>query len=367
MNNVKKIAIASAVSAALGGTASVNALTLAEPGGALLVPYALCDTAAGINTMIGIVNAGRVGIKGLAAVDGTTTIVPSADFNTKAPGYAFDDATSTSTGSVHWFFYNHRSSEEASGDFPITKDDFHGFDWCANAIAHDNGPGGALDGQDGYLVFIDNGVLAAPVTVDSNLNLYGDACVLQGNWGACAWDPVLPLRDMADAAATEPSINDEVNYSSGTGFPTVSPINAGIVLGDDATTSPKAHIDVRYFLADLGLGAEAETDMVFWFDQNYDTNNAPSYANLSVDVFDEDEDKDNTSIQLPDELNVIDARDVGWTGAKQTGFIVVNLPESDVAATDDIVGTAVSFSLIWFGPNPNDGVQTVLAHERGLW
>ena len=34
---------------------------------------------------------------------------------------------------------------------------------------------------------------------------------------------------------------------------------------------------------------------------------------------------------------------------------------------DNIVGSTVSLALIWFGPNATDGVQTVIAHNRGLW
>ena len=132
-------------------------------------------------------------------------------------------------------------------------------------------------------------------------------------------------------------------------------------------------MDLRFFLGDLGLGAGAETDLIFWFDNNYDSTADPAnYSNLSTNVYDEDEVTNNTPIHLPNELNVIDARDIGWTVTKQSGFIEVILPESDapdlnLLFTDNIVGSTVSLALIWFGPAADDGVQTVIEHNRGLW
>jgi hypothetical protein len=379
MNTYKKLAVAAAVSAALGGTATVNALTLGEPGGALLVPYAKCDTTMGINTMVGIVNAGQVGIKGMIMTsvgpnNPANTVITGANFNTQMPGMGA--ATSTKTETIHWFFYDERSNKKGSGQIKVTKDDFHGFDWCAEAAKHPN----IMDGDEGYLVFAHDVAYRGPANA-SGLNLFGDACVLQGTWGSCAWLPVVPLRDMGDSAAPNriPTILDEVVYNTPTGAPNVAPMNAGIVLGDDAGNVDPAWVDMRYFLGDLGLGGNAETDMVFWFDRNHDnTAKAPLYTAINVDVFNEDEEWCDSTIPLPDELNVLDARtELGCAETWGGGFAVVRLPEDEGqnqtsgapgdGAGDQAVGTMVGFSLVWFGPSPTDGVQTVLAHERGLF
>ena len=402
MNNLRKLAVATAVSAALGGTATVNALTLAEPGGALLVPYALCDSAAGVNTMVGIVQAGSIGIKGLTSftltngpgVPPTITSLPFTLFDGQWPNAGnvavFPPQDSTFSGNIHWFFFDPRSHELASGTLPYTHDDFVPFDWCSMVTLHDGGFGGPLDGQGGYLVFVDNAVWAAGGAAGSVLNLFGDAAVIQGNWGAAAWDPVIPMRDLNDTAPpsncvvpsipgglTGPGVIDEVCWAGG--VPNVNPVNAGQPLGDEVPNGLafiQSHMDLRFFLGDLGLGADAETDLIFWFDQNYSNtaNPWPLYTNLSVNVYDEDEVTNNTPIDLPDELNIIDARTVGWTITKQSGFIEVILPEADPdflggegGEPDNIVGSTVSMALIWFGPNPSDGVQTVIAHNRGLW
>ena len=54
MKNFKKIGTAVAVTSALGVAGTAHSITLGEPGEALLVPYALCDTANGVNTLVGI-------------------------------------------------------------------------------------------------------------------------------------------------------------------------------------------------------------------------------------------------------------------------------------------------------------------------
>jgi hypothetical protein len=363
MNNLKKLTIATAVSAALGGIASVNAFTLGEPGGAVLVPYALCDTSAGVNTMVGLIHASEVGFKGLVMA-GDEDYIEYADFPTQ---YSASPEDSTWKGNIHWFFFNERSVEEADGIIPVTKDDFVGFDWCHYVHEHDGAFGGPLDGLPGYLVFGDHRNSISLGDEDSELNLFADACVLQGNWGACAWDPALPMRDMEDDEDF-PTITDEVVWNGG---PNVAVINSGIPLGDDLADNPdeKAHFDLRYYVEDLGLGGNAMTDFIVWLDQNYDNtnNDYPEYTNLTVLIFDEDEVPGSTKINLPNELNVINASNVGYTTTKGSGFMLVALEEADLVSDDYYVGSAAAFSLIWFGPNPTDGVQTALAHNRGIW
>ena len=52
--NFKKFGVAAAVAAALGASGAAQAVTLGEPGGALLIPHVIYDSKAQVNTLIGV-------------------------------------------------------------------------------------------------------------------------------------------------------------------------------------------------------------------------------------------------------------------------------------------------------------------------
>lgn len=380
MNKPNKLAIATATAAALGSAGALKALTVAEPGGALLVPYAIYSSTDSLNTLVGITVASQVGHKG--------------------PDWSFDAVTNYSNGEtaitscdskhntagIHWFFYNEDSKHQLSGQLPATCEDFVPFDWGKQVKASKLT---ALDGANGYLVFTDHALVGLNGQGSSGLQLFGDAAVIQGNWSAAAFIPVIPLRDDYDDQVDgiwTPDARDEVVWAGNPVPQWVGAINNGMALGDGTGIPGSVRWDMRYFLSDLGLGPTS-TQLIVWLDNDYDgvPSGEVSYKNLHIDVYDDNEVPNDATISLPKEVNVIDASTLAWTKTKQSGFILVTAPEVQYVfdgcaapvTTEQMVfercgtsavGSAVTFSLLFFGPGAtHDGVQTILGHQRGIF
>jgi hypothetical protein len=352
------------------GSGVAQAVTLGEPGEALLVPGVNYDSAAGVNTMVGITVPSVLGgdpfwFPGGAPYD--TALV------TSAPAGLVANIPAPPAEAIHWFFFDEDSTHQLDNGMPATADDFVPFDWGATVVAS----GAALDGVPGYLVFANTaaraGGLPAPVApLAGGFAMYGDAVIIQGNWASAAYIPVVPMTDTLDATAA-PVFVDNVIWLAG--IPTaVSPLAAGIQLDDDDGVADNCVIDMRYF---LGPALGGGTDLVLWMDRNYGPPAfVPGYSNVAVDVFDTEEDSGSANINLSKELNWIDASTLPWTthvdadGLTDEGFVYIELPElmDDGAVIAGPGGSCVAFSLIYFSGGATAAqVQTALAHERGVF
>jgi len=378
MKNFKKIGTAVAVTSALGVAGTAHSLTLGEPGEALLVPYALCDTVNAVNTLVGIGVPGNLGndptqigvvLGGAAPGFATTRNLP-----VNANGRPTQGGTLNSTAGddIHWYFFDHLSVHQLDNGVPASKNDFVPFDWCA---AIEESGKTVLDGQRGYLVFANE---TARTNGSAGFAMFGDAAVIQGNWQSAAFIPVVAMADGSLTAVS--ACADEVIYAGG--IPSdVNPLCNAIALDNDdgLTAGDSAAFNMRYFL-DAALGGG--TDLVVWTDRNCrgTTSDACDRRNVSIEVFDTEETSGSDVMNLSYELNVIDASTLAWTrhvdntnaygeGLVDSGSVEVVLPE--VADSTTTVGpdtSAVAFSLIYFATagNPQQ-VQTALAQERGVW
>lgn len=318
--NFKKIGVAAAVATALGASGAVQAVTLGEPGVALLVPHALYDSKAQATTMIGVTVGG-------------------------GPATACSDLT------LHWYFFSTRSVHLADGAVPTTCNDFVRIDWRF-VVTNPARPFPSLDGVTGYVV-----VVNAEGSTVSEVPLFGSAYLVQGNWQSEAFIPVLPVTA------------DELTFSGGV-LSSVNPISAGMPLASSSTET--ASFSLRYFL-DPALNGN--TRLVTWFPDN-----SLARVNMPIFVYDADEVAVSNNISLPDELNVVDAASIDGTinnpaghavpdlafgqPAIDSGFIWMDIADGPVTPTSR---AGVAFSLIGIGA-AGDGfqVQTDLAHERGV-
>lgn len=354
VHEFKKIGVAAAVAGALAASGAAQALTLGEPGGALLVPHVLYDSAAQVNTMVGIT---------------TGDFVPSGQYDTvSGEGKGCEGGLKQ----LHWYFFSKKSVHLADGTIKVSCNDFARLDW-GYIITNPNRPFPSLNGVTGYLVISSNDTRTD--NTPSNYTLYGSSYLIQGNWASEAFIPVLPLRDSEDSSI------DEVKYA-GNIPKQVNPVAAGMPLADHANKASR--FSLRYFLGDAGL--EGSTRWVFWFPDNSGDvhgNGKINRAAVPVDIYDADEVAISTTVALPDELNIIDASKVdgtfndptahaiteitGMTPAKNTGFVLFQLADTSNTATGSQYSRAgVAFSLIGIGGANASQVQTDLAHERGI-
>jgi len=429
MANFKKIGVAAAVAATLGATGVAQALTLGEPGDALLISHVYASSDATTNTLIGVIVAPNSAVfqdqppTGVLASFPTLTPQPNAAGNAAANGL---DACSYlsgpgGTGNVltlprlHWYFFDARSNKVADDSVPVSCHDFVRIDWAYLAAQK-----GQL-GKRGYMVITDqrwydsNGLQPVDAEgADANtMIMYGASFMIQGNWQSQAFIPVLPIRNDADAvAATQPTAPDEL-FFGGQNFPAeVNPVAAGMALpADGAAASQTATFSLRYFQDPALSGGTA---FVIWLPDNgasrtVDSNGVFTYGcpagaqgtskpagrcrlNLTLDYYDADENQASTSYRLPDELNIInpvtdlnisathvaanpipDLGDPANGAAIGTGFAVFSLADGISTASlaeQGLVGPrlrgGVAFSLIDINGANGAQVQTELAHERGI-
>jgi hypothetical protein len=339
------------------GSGTAQAVTLGEPGEALLIPGVNYDSVLGVNTLVGIT------IPSVLGVDPLTNLAYATAPGTSGPGGVA--AVVPGGQAIHWFFFDENSVHRLDNGMPATADDFVPFDWGGTVVL-----AGAteLDGVPGYLVFTNTRCSNSAGTLPPTFAMYGDAVIIQGNWASAAYVPVMPMNDRAlPADAVAPLIVDNVVWGGGTVPAAVSPLVAGIQLDNDDGSPDACAIDMRYF-CDPALGGG--TDLVVWMDRNY-----AGFSNVSIDVFDTEEQSGSYNLDLSDELNIIDACLLPWTthvdadGLTNEGFVYIELPEiTDDGAGDGPEGSCVAYSLIYFsGGATAQQVQTALAHERGVF
>lgn len=350
------------------GFGIAQAITLSEPGEALLVPGVNYDSALQVNTFVGITIPAMVGEDPLTGLPYLTA--PS----TSAPGGMPGIIPVPPAFAIHWFFFDENSVHQLDDGIAATLNDFVPLDWGAVVVA----AGGGLDGVPGYLVITNEVARGVGLVVPANRGfaMYGDAAIVQGNWASAAYVPVVPMNDTTVEPAA-PTIADNVIWAGGIVPAAVSPLIAGIQLdNDDGDNLENCVIDMRYFL-DPALGGA--TDLVVWMDRNYGPPAfVPGYAGVAIEVYDTAEWGPSAAMDLNREVNWIDASTIPWTqrpvdadGLTSEGFIYIELPE----LTDGVFGIAagpegscVAFSLLYFAGGGNPGnVQTALAHERGIF
>lgn len=318
--NFKKVGVAAAVAAALGASGAAQAVTLGEPGVALLVPHVLFTSTAQANTMIGVTVGGG-------------------------------PATACSNLTLHWYFFSDRSVHLADGTVRSSCNDFVRIDW-GYVVTNPARPFPSLDGVSGYLVIVD-----AEGTTVSDIPLFGSAYLIQGNWQSEAYIPVLPVAA------------DELTFTGGI-LSDVNPISAGMPLASSSTET--ARFSLRYFLDPALSGS---TRLVTWFPENSTARN-----DMPIFVYDADEVAVSNIISLPNELNVTNAAAIDGTVNNPTGHAIPDLAFGQPAIDSGFIwfdiadGPAtpasragIAFSLIGVGPAGNGvQVQTDLAHERGV-
>ena len=354
--NFKKIGVAAAVATAIGASGAAQAITLGEPGGALLVPHVLFDSKTQVNTMVGV----TVGDS-----------VPPGQFPT-VQGEGSECSNGT-LKQLHWYFFSTKSVHLADGAVNISCNDFSRFDW-GFVITNPSRPFPSLDGVTGYLVLSSNN--ARSDSDFSSFTLYGSAYLIQGDWASEAYIPVLPLRDAAGG------VGDEVTYKGG--IPSdVNPLLAGMPLAYEKGVA--ARFSLRYFVDPTPLNGN--TRFVLWFPDNSGDKHGDgsiSRTAVAIDVYDADEVAVSSTLSLPNELNIVDANSIDGTTNDPTGHAITDLASGQPALDSGFVlfhladtsntktrpeysRAGVAFSLIGLGTSANSvQVQTDLAHERGI-
>jgi len=389
-----KIAVASAVAAALGGSGAAQAVNLGQPGSALLIPHVKADAKNQENTVIGVIVGDNVtgSVNNVQAnQDPPAPWFTYSTFNAPVGdtgGCGAQNAGASGRATLHWYFFDENSVEKRNGTIPVTCNDFVRLDW--NFLT----TGTALQGVAGYMLISDN--RATSGTAPSQLALWGHSYFIRGNWATQAFIPVVPLHDVADSNPT-----DEVTYSGG--FPSnVNPFRAGMALADIGNDTQVAQFSLRYFNDPVLNG---NTKFVIWL-PNTDGNRDA----VGTLVYDADEAAVSTTLDLSKELNVIDSLiddnlkgvtlnnpcvtsafgaphaiidlanpapplPAGCTtisAAQDSGFVLVSLKDGAGASVGEF-GTAtgrrggVAFSLVGIGAAAAGlQLQTEMAHERGL-
>jgi len=403
MANFKKFGVAAAVAAALGASAA-QAITLGEPGDALLIPHVVYDSAKSLNTLIGVIVTPYVGQNGTADISsiGDERGAPASQTpfptiytpRTAGPGCVRlgDVASQNNLPQLHWFFFNARSGKEVDGFVNVSCNDFVRIDWGHLVKSQAS----QLDGKSGYLVITDarTSESAGNPTVPTMI-MHGATFLIQGNWQSQALIPTLPLRDVPDAQA---SLADEVKFN-GSDFPgQVNPIQAGMALASDhVSPAQTASFSLRFFI-DPALsggtkfvvwlpdnGAEKVTDSAGVSTYNCPTGYRHPRCSLAVNYYDADEIKRSATTHLWDELNVLTPEELGISAsltadnpiddladpsagkAVGTGFVVFSIADGYNTPPGDASSRAgVAFSLIDINGANGAQVQTELAHERGV-
>jgi hypothetical protein len=339
-----------------------RAIILGPPGQALLVPYVLCESGAPgeapvFNTMISI-----------------TTNDP--DGQVTGPGGTVHEKNLI----VAWKFFDPSSIMRLSGQFAMSPNDWHPFDWCA---IRENSFG--TDGVKGYIVFTD--ARSTPSQRGSFL-MWGESYLINRDWASMAFIPVLPMTD--DADQSDWTDNGPIPWSY------------GIQMNNQDGDPRDRRLLVLRYLLDPDFSEANE--LVFWFSEvcdgawdpvvrrnqcdrrrvayfTYDTNEqfrASGIVDLRWEL--------NTLHLASDDPQGLDAGNDHWLASmanemledagggdivlKNTGLLFFHIPEGIAAGRNDTEqdrSAAVVFNLLFVSSEDNPyQVQTALAQERGF-
>ena len=357
---------------------AAQAISQAEPGEALLIPYVLYDSSKNINTLTGITipstlgndptqieiggnaNNGEIVIGGTAnSGEGFSTASDLGASNCRLNGAP--DNTSE-TGVISWWFYDEVGSLQHKGTLFTGCDDFVALDW--GSVVNSSGLP-ALNGKLGYLVLANN--VATSGSRQPDFAMYADTVVIRGNWQSAAYIPTLPITDNDGNFGPLQGAN-EIVYTGGE--PTAyAPLTSGMALdNDDGSTSATVRFDMRYFL-DPSLNGS--TELVVWLGQNCrgGADNCDR-RNVPVTTFDTNRASVAGVMNLSKILNVIDPSTLARPNNALSGFVRVQMPELSDNNTTGFKGpdhAGVGLALIRFStPGNSEQVQTILAHERGV-
>ena len=345
---------------------SVQAISQAEPGEAILIPYMLYDSARNINTLTGITIPSTLGtdptqieIAGAVNPDnGFTTAHSERDTDCGLTG-APDNTGET--GVISWWFFDDIGALKHKGTLITGCDDFVAVDW-GSVVANSGIP--SLDGMLGYMVLANN--VATSGANPPLFAMYADTMVIRGNWQSAAYIPTLSLTD--DANNTLLQGNNEIVYTGGEAT-AYAPLTSGMALdNDDGDTSDVALFDLRYFL-DPSLNGS--TELVLWLGDNCRGGaDGCDRRNVPVATFDTNRLSVAGSMNLSKILNVVDPSTLARPNNAVSGFVRVRMSEifdSNAAGFEGPDTAGVAFSLIRFStPGNSEQVQTILAHERGI-
>jgi hypothetical protein len=357
MRKLNQLAAAVAIVAA-GASVPAGAAVLGGAGEALLIPLvvwsggdfndpacdgannifdpAQCDLTLGytpaVDTVIELWVPGSVGyddIPNIYTARNTTPTWGAPHFQAEPGGFIPADTQLTpadpqllasANPTLHWFWFDKYSVSQKSDYFPVTPNDVVQISWTEAANGqHENEPG--------YMVIVNES--ARRVNGEATFSFFGNAWLT----GAIHLDPadnrnnigigfpliggtipVLAMNDGVDGPVTpgntcaQPDALDSVKYRGGTPC-AVSPLIAGF-------RSNRSDGVYDFFAFDLAMSNRLlPTIQVIWVDQNlgdpaaiktaYPGNTALPNATALVDVFDLDELSCDTTLVLPDELNVV--------------------------------------------------------------
>lgn len=297
---MKKLALAVAMTSALGAYGVANATTVSEFSNGFLVPYVTFN--ANSDTAIGV--------------------------------------TSCAAGNVYWTFFDQDSQHVQDDSFPVTKNDQEGIIWS-------NVAGAGLQGELGYMVFVldDRGLSDPPPgshqIPDGGLSqsdtpcLAGSAFQLYHGSNQAAYIPTPPLS-LAD-------------FNNGGGVPALNQLSGTTVTGLEAGAQIGDTIYNRYWI-DNTPGAP-NTSIVLWSAQDLS-------GQHTVFMYDSAQDETSVTIDLGNkELNILDPETIKGRNPNFTdGFITFTVPQNP-SDTKDPGNGVLSFSLLDAGPY---GMQTIV-------
>jgi len=293
----QKIAIASAVSAALAGVSLPSqAIVTGIAGEGLLIPLTIWDDATrnNLNTLIEIEVPASIGWEDAANIYTAPNTTPtnadlSMGFNKDVFTPTVQDGNTKYVNKIHWFVFDRWSDHERNDEVTVTPD------IVVQLNLHDMLPNVGYAGVPFYTVITNEIGYKKAGKENAQFSMFGDAWLVNDN-GFEAEIPVLPLADAADTT-TYPVWGDHIIYQPN-GIPAqVSPLASGNlsnyadgVMGD-------------FTVFDIPLSTnDAITYHVFWLDLNRE-DYKQGWAD--VEVYDTQERSCSDWIPLPHELNII--------------------------------------------------------------
>lgn len=290
----QKIAIASAVSAALAGfSLPSHAIVTGTAGEGLLIPLTIWDDATrnNLNTLIEIEVPASIGWEDVANIYTAPNTTPtnadlSMGFNKDVFAPVVIGGNTRYVNKIHWFVFDRWSEHERNDDVPVTPDD------VVQLNFHDMMPDVRYAGVPFYTVVTNEIGYKMAGKADAQFSMFGDAWLVNDN-GFQAEIPVLPLADAADTT-TYPVWGDHIIYQIN-GIPAqVSPLASG------SLSNYADGIMGDFEVFDIPLSTNnAVTYHVFWLDA------IRKQGWADVEVYDTEERSCSDWIPLPYELNII--------------------------------------------------------------
>ena len=199
-------------------------------------------------------------------------LVPHATFSSSS-ATTVAGITTNEAGTIYWTFFNQDGGHVDSGNFPVTANQMHPFNWSTEG-------GASLAGTEGYLLF----------TIDTN----GDG----------------KIDDDDGSSISANSFYVDISTSDVVYIPTVCVVAAGLTTPYPATYEPRPYygassssvLDMRYYI-DGSPGGE-DTEIVVW------TVGDPG-STQSVTIYDANGNSKGISVDTPhSRLNIVDPETV---------------------------------------------------------